>query len=227
MTRRARCLLTGVLLAVAGSGLAGGTALGQDEGDDDGVTVDEGVVAGTTPGTLPLVPVPLGCAAPEPPAVVFLAEVAATDDRTVRFTDVTIRSGELGVFDRGGLVDVRFGYDAQYLDPGERYLVGAAVDPDIGILVSKLAPEPINFAGDEIIGVSEDDVICPEFEDPILTLTPMGMPVETGLLDNLLEDRTRLAATVIVPFGIAVAVIFLVALLRVSAGAFLHSIRRR
>ena len=55
----------------------------------------------------------------------------------------------------------------------------------------------------------------------------MGMPVETGLLDNLLEDRTRLAATVIVPFGIAVAVIFLVALLRVSAGAFLRSIRRR
>lgn len=215
------------LLAATGA-LVPGTVLAQEEPPaDDGVTVDEGVVAGTTPGTLPLVPVPLGCAAPDSPDVVFLGEVAATDDRTVRFTDVTVRAGELGSFDRGGLVDVRFGYDAQYLDPGERFLVGAEIDPDIGILVSKLAPEPINFAGDEIIGVSEDDVICPDFEDPILTLTPIGMEVETGLLDNLVEDRTRLAATVVVPFAIVVAVIFLLALLRVSAAGFLRSLRRR
>ena len=215
-----------VSLAIAllvASSLASSVAVAQDEPPAD----DGGVVAGTTPGTLPLVPVPLGCAAPAAPDVVFLGEVAATDDRTVRFTDVTVRSGELGSFDRGGLVDVRFGYDAQYLDPGERYLVGAEIDPDIGILVSKLAPEPVNFAGDEIIGVSEDDVICPDFEDPILTLTPIGMDVETGLLDNLLEDRTRLAATVIVPFAIVVAVIFLLALLRVSAAGFLRSLRRR
>ena len=215
-----------VSLAIAllvASSLASSVALAQDEPPAD----DGGVVAGTTAGTLPLVPVPLGCAAPAVPDVVFLGEVAATDDRTVRFTDVTVRAGELGAFDRGGLVDVRFGYDAQYLDPGERYLVGAEIDPDIGILVSKLAPEPVNFAGDEIIGVSEDDVICPDFEDPILTLTPIGMEVETGLLDNLLEDRTRLAATVIVPFAIVVAVIFLLALLRVSAAGFLRSLRRR
>ena len=101
------------LLAATGA-LVPGTLLAQEEPPaDDGVTVDEGVVAGTTPGTLPLVPVPLGCAAPDSPDVVFLGEVAATDDRTVRFTDVTVRSGELGSFDRGGLVDVRFGYDAQ------------------------------------------------------------------------------------------------------------------
>ena len=212
-----------IALFVAAGLLVSGAAFAQDEPPAD----DGGVVAGTTPGTLPLVPVPLGCAAPEPPDVVFVGEVAATDDRTVRFTEVTVRAGALGAFDRGGLVDVRFGYDAQYLDPGDRYLVGAEVDPDIGILVSKLAPEPINFAGDEIIGVSEDDVICPDFEDPIVTLTPIGMEVETGLLDNFLEDRTRLAATVIVPFGIVVAVIFLVALLRVSAAGFLRSLRRR
>ena len=53
------------------------------------------------------------------------------------------------------------------------------------------------------------------------------MEVETGLLDNLVEDRTRLAATGVVPFAIVVAVIFLLALLRVSAAGFLRSLRRR
>jgi hypothetical protein len=91
--------------------------------------------------------------------------------------------------------------------------------------VSRITPEVVDFAGDEIVGVSEDDVVCPDEEDPVVTLLVDGSPVPTPLVGAFLDARRRLAASVIIPALVVVAVIFLVAMLRVSTEGFVDSLR--
>ena len=176
-------------------------------------------------GATPLVPVPLGCPPWAVADAVFVGTVTARDDRTVRFAETTLRAGELGAVGVAGIVDVRYGIDAQYLDVGGRYLVGVAEHPDLGLLVSSLGPEPVDFAGDEIIGVSEDDVVCPPVEDPVVTLRLDGTAVSTPLLGPFVEARSRLLASLVVPAVVAFAVVFLLALLRVSTTGVIESLR--
>lgn len=195
------------------------TALAQ--GDDGGVVVDES----PTVDTLPLVEVPQGCAPWAVTDIVFTGVVTATDARTARFADLSIRWGELPGIDESGTVDIRYGIDVQYLTEGERYLVGASLHPDLGIPVSRITPEVVDFAGDEIVGVSEDDVVCPDEEDPVVTLLVDGSPVPTPLVGAFLDARPRLAASVIIPALVVAAVIFLVAMLRVSTEGFVDSLR--
>ena len=132
-----------------------------------------------TPVTLPLVPVPVGCTAPALPHIVFVGKVVDRDFRSVRFEIEQIRAGQAAPFASDNQIDVRYGLDAQYLHDGERYLVSAPVDPDLGLLVSRVTPVVANFGGDEVIGVSESDVNCPAFEDPLRTLHLDGTPVES------------------------------------------------
>ena len=125
--------------------------------------------------TLPLVPVPQGCAAPTLPHIVFVGKVVDRDYRSVRFEIEQIRAGRPDPFSSGDLIDVRYGLDAQYLDDGGRYLVSAPrSSPELGFLVSRVAEPIADFGGDEVIGVSESDVNCPEFEDPMRTLNIDG-----------------------------------------------------
>ena len=180
---------------------------------------------GSDTASTPLVPVPLGCPPWAIADAVFAGTVTARDDRTVRFAEIALRSGDLGVVGSSGIVDVRYGIDAQYLDVGERYLVGVAEHPDLGLLVSSLGPEPVDFAGDEIIGVSEDDVVCPRAEDPVVTLLLDGSAVPTPLLGPFVEARSRLVASLAVPAAVAFTVVFLLALLRVSTTGVIESLR--
>lgn len=173
----------------------------------------------------PLVPVPLGCPPWAIADAVFAGTVTARDDRTVRFAEIAVRAGDLGAVGTAGIVDVRYGIDAQYLDVGERYLVGVAEHPDLGLLVSSLGPEPVDFAGDEIIGVSEDDVVCPRAEDPVVTLRLDGTSVPTQLLGPFVESRSRLVASLAIPAVVAFVVVFLLALLRVSTTGVIESLR--
>ncbi|MGA1035287.1 MAG: hypothetical protein ACO3VI_08235 [Ilumatobacteraceae bacterium] len=194
---------------------------GSAQDGDDGVVVD----VSETAMTLPLVEVPLGCAPWEVADVVFTGVVAATDSRTARFADLSIRWGDLPGLDPDGTVDIRYGIDVQYLIEGERYLIGASVHPDLGLAYSRVTPEVVDFAGDEIVGVSEDDVVCPEAEDPIVTLMFDGSPVPTPLLGSFLAERSRLVAALVIPAFVVAVVIFLLAMLRVSTEGFVESLR--
>ena len=124
-----------------------------------------------------------------------------------------------------GTIDIRFGYDAQYVNEGETYLVGAYQHPDLGILSSKLTESPVDFAGDEIVGVSENDVVCPDPEDPIMTLNVDGTSVDFSIVDPMLSERSNIAAALLVPFTIVMGVIFLLAMLRLSSQSLFASLR--
>jgi hypothetical protein len=178
--------------------------------------------------TLPLVPVPLGCTAPEPPHVVFVGQVVDRDARAVRFLIESVRDGDPAPYSADGLIDVRYGLDAQYLDDGERYLVGTGLDPDLGVLVSRIDDPIEDFGGDEVLGVSDSDVDCPEFEDPIRTLHLDGSAIEGGVLAPFLGARVRIVAAVMVPLVVAFGAVFLLASLRLSlAGMYRGIVRPR
>ncbi|NBS30047.1 MAG: hypothetical protein EBS76_05920, partial [Actinobacteria bacterium] len=81
------------------------------EPDDDAVVVED---VETAP-TRPLVEVPVGCEPWQLADVVFIGSVVASDSKTVRFTDITVRAGDDTLISAGGTVDIRFGYDAQYV----------------------------------------------------------------------------------------------------------------
>ena len=153
--------------------------------------------------TLPLVPVPVGCTAPPLPHIVFVGKVVDRDFRSVRFEIEQIRAGQAAPFASDNEIDVRYGLDAQYLHDGERYLVSAPVDPDLGLLVSRVTPVVANFGGDEVIGVSESDVNCPAFENPLRTLHLDGTPIEADPLKPFLDSRVRILGAVLVPIAVA------------------------
>jgi hypothetical protein len=182
---------------------------------ESGVT---GVAGEPTPVTLPLIPVPVGCDAPATPHVVFVGRVVDRDYRTIRFDIERVRGGRPEPFAAGNVLDVRYGLDAQYLEDGERYLVSAPVHPDLGFLVSRIAPPVEDFGGDEVIGVSESDVNCPVIEDPTLTLHVDGTLIEGGVLRPLRGARPRIVGAVLVPLAVGFGVIFVLALLRLAIG---------
>jgi hypothetical protein len=187
-------------------------------------TPGEGVPAPST--TLPaevtrLVPVPRGCDAPPLPDIVFVGELVDRDFRDARFDVDTVRAGDAEQFFVGGRIDVRYGSDVEYLEPGEVYLVAARRDPDLGMLASQIREPTPAFGGDDVVGVAEADVDCPLLEDPVRTLRPDGTTVESGVFAPLLEERGRLLGAIALPVGIAFAVVFGLALVFGSLrGAF-------
>ncbi len=193
--------------------------------DEDGGSVSD-IDETPTPVSLPLIPVPTGCTPPQQPHVVFLGTVVRRDNRTIRFRIDDIRAGRtfpFGAINRRGdeEIDVRYGLDAQYLHDGEQYLVGAVVDLDLGYLVSRTSEPTPNFGGDEVIGVSETDVACPDYEDPKTTLHPDGTPVEGSMLKPFFDAKLRIVGALLLPFGLAMAAIFVLASMRLSVeGAY-------
>ncbi len=240
-----RCLAIGVL-ATGGLLLAGPTAHAAPPDDsvpdesvpDDSVpeptipddVVDEaGVVSGGTGGdspsvTLPVVPVPVGCAAPQLPHIVFTGSVIDRDFRSVRFQIDQVRAGQGAPFSLGSQIDVRYGLDTQYLEDGERYLVAAIVDPDLGLLVSHVTDPIEHFGGDEVIGVSETDIDCPEFEDPARTLRLDGTPIDGDMLEPFFSARIQLLGAILIPLGVAAAMIFALAALRLSVSGIFRGV---
>lgn len=202
----------------------------QEEPPPDSVPEDlQGDVTGGAatdgpPATLPLIPVPTGCSAPQLPHIVFVGEVVNRDYRTIRFEIEQIRNGRSDPFALGDRIDVRYGLDTQYLDNGESYLVAAVVDPDLGLLVSRVS-EPIeNFGGDEVIGVSETDVDCPDFEDPMRTLHLDGTPIDASVIQPFLDARVRIVSALVLPFALALGAIFVLAMFRLSVSGLYRSV---
>jgi hypothetical protein len=174
----------------------------------------DSVLPTTTPGTLPLVLVPSSCTSPPPPELVFVGTLVERDFRTGRFEIVQVRAGDATPFSVGGLVDVRYGIDVEYLDVGTAYLVSARRDPVLGLLASKIRePAPL-LGGDDVVGVAESDVECPRLDDPIRTLLPDGSSIDSAVLAPLSEHSTQLFAAILIPIAVAFGIVFLLATLR-------------
>ena len=168
------------------------------------------------PGSL--VQAPAGCLVPAPADVAFIGTVVGKDEfvqkGTVRYRIDQVRAGNASPYSVDGVIDVRYGPDSQYLELESQYLVAAAVDPRIGALGSKVAPEALLFGGDAVVGLEDTEVECPVIDDPVMTLNLDGTPIESGLLKPFFEDKWLLLATIGVPAAIVAVVLVGLVLLR-------------
>jgi hypothetical protein len=166
-----------------------------------------------------LIPVPLGCPTPDPAAVAFVGTMIGKDDvtQTVRFRIDQLRAGSAAPWAIDGLIDVRYGSDYRFLRADEQYLVGAARDPEYGVLSSRVRPVEPLFGGNAVIGVDDTAVECPIIDDPVQTLHVDGTSVDSGVLTLLFEDRRLLLATLAVPVALAAAALLSFAMLKLLA----------
>lgn len=154
------------------------------------------------------VAIPDGCAEPALPDVVFVGTVETTDYRTARFRIDQLRAGAVDAFSADGLIDIRYGIDAKFLADGQQYLVGASLDPSVGVLVSKVAAAAPLFGGDQVIGRTESESECPELTDPVRTLLTNGRPVDSGIVRPMREASGSVVRSLALPL-IAAGVIIL------------------
>ena len=178
-----------------------------------------------------LVAVPTGCEPVALPDVVFVGTLLETGTpsgapqesayQTGRFRVDQARAGEVGRYAYDGVVDVRFGTDAKFLEDGEQYLIGASFDEEAAALVSKVRePEP-SFGGDEVIGAAENDVSCPDIEDPVRAMRIDGTPIDAGVISPLTGAKRGILRSMLLPLAIAFAVLFVLVSLRwLITGAF-------
>ena len=154
-----------------------------------------------------LVTVPTGCATPPGEQVVFTGTMVLGDTSTARFAIQSLRSGSAAGFEVGGLIDVRYGDEVRFLDVDTTYIVGAGIDPVTGVLASKVrAPAPL-FGGNEIAGVGNSDVECPQLSDPVRTLSADGTSVESGVLTPMKNAKGDIVRALLQPVGVAFLVL--------------------
>lgn len=173
----------------------------------------------------PLIVAPAGCKAPPAPVAVFLGTLADSDSTTARFAVEQIRAGSLDGYAVETIVDVRYEDDIRFLRPGQQYLVGAAPDPVLGVLRSKVRLPALLFGGDAVIGVNDTDVRCPRFEDGVKTLRADGTEVDTGVLAPLKDAKRSLLKAVLKPLGIAIAILVLLTAAKLLIFAMVRAVR--
>lgn len=180
------------------------------------------------PAQGPLVVVPSGCVAPTPARAVFVGRLTNTDEppTTARFVLLTLLAGDVDGYTGGNLVDVHYGDETRFLTIGQRYVVGVAVDPTTGLLVSTVREAAPLFGGDAVIGADDSDIDCPRVEDPIRTLHSDGSAVDTGVLTPLHGEGPALLSAVARPFFVAFAVLLLLVLVKHSIFAVGASLRQ-
>ena len=175
----------------------------------------------------PLVAVPAGCVAPPSPVAVFVGTLAAADSTTGRFAVEQIRAGSLDGYAANTIVDVRYDDDIRFLHTGEQYLVGAARDPLLGVLRSKVRlPAPL-FGGDAVIGVNDTDLHCPRVEDGVKTLLVDGRGVDSGVLAPLKTAKKTMLKAVLKPLGIAFGILVVLASIKLLVFAMVRAARER
>jgi hypothetical protein len=172
-----------------------------------------------------LIPVPAGCAAPDVEQAVFIGTLTVADANTARFSVEQVRSGSVEGFVVDGLIDIRYGDETRFLEAGRRYIVGAGLDPELGVLASTVrTPSPL-FGGNEIAGVDNGDVTCPDVESPIRTLLDDASSVESGVLSPLKGAGTDILRAVLEPVGVAFVVLLGLVLVKHLVFALGRSLR--
>jgi hypothetical protein len=172
----------------------------------------------------PATTLPPGCSGPPPPHATFTGElvavgpVADSKDLIARFRVADMISGTLDGFEGGGLVDVDYARDVRFLRVGERYLVAADVSPDAPRLISKARIPPPLFGDNQVVGVN-DGVICPPFDDLVVTRLVDGTAIDVGVLSPLLSNKGKIGGAIARPALVAfLALVGLVALKRLLIG---------
>lgn len=162
----------------------------------------------------PLVLVPAGCPTPPIASVVFVATLVAKDKKTARYRVESIRAGGAASYIVTGLTDVRYDDETQYLDVGERYLVGAVPATASGSLTSKVRATPQLFGGNAVIGLTEKNTKCPVTEDPVRTLRFDGSEVQSSLFTGLKNAKREIVMAFVQPAAVAFGIVLALATIR-------------
>lgn len=169
----------------------------------------------TTTTTLPsaVTTVPEGCALPPEAQAVFTGLLTKTDPVTATFTVTQMRAGSLEGYSSGAVVEVRYGADVKFLEVGQSYIVGVALDPVTQKLSSTVKDPADLFGGNEVAG---GGVECPKFEAAARTLHTDGTSIDSGVFSNALGEPVRLLAALVLPS--ALVFVLLLALVWVRRG---------
>jgi hypothetical protein len=87
-------------------------------------------------------------------------------------------------------------------------------------------PAPL-FGGDAVIGVNDTDLHCPRVEDAVKTLLVDGRGVDTGVLAPLNTAKKSLLKAVVRPFGVAFAILLVLASIKLIVFAMVRAARER
>ncbi len=155
----------------------------------------------------PLAVLPAGCVAPSPPVAVFEGEITDAVATTARFRVTRVLAGSLQGYQYRDVVDVRFGDETRFLQVGSSYVVGVGLASADGALVSTVREAAPLFGGDAVVGLNDNDIDCPTFDDPVRTLQPDGSSVDTGVLAPLRGNGSSLLGAVLRPLGVAMLVL--------------------
>jgi hypothetical protein len=176
-------------------------------------------------GRYPLMLVPPGCEAPALPEVVFVGTVVQRDFRTVRWEIRQVRAGDPEAFGPGQQVDVRYGLDGQFLEVGEDYLVSTRREPFIGVLVSQVSVTPELFGGADVVGLAPTQVTCPPTVDVARTFHTDGAEISTTLFSTMAAERTQVLGALLIPVLAMMALVFVLALVKVTLRQMLREPR--
>jgi hypothetical protein len=155
----------------------------------------------------PLIPVPAGCPEQVTEQAVFVGSLIIADAVTGRFRVEQVKSGSVEGFAVVGMIDVYYGDEVRFLDVDQRYIVGAAVDPELRRLASTVRePAPL-FGGNEIAGLDDADVECPSVESPVRTLSADTTSVESGVLTPLKDAKGKILRAILEPVGAALVIL--------------------
>lgn len=227
----------GATPVVAAAGTEGGTEPAPEPSVEGTVTPVTGSLggdgsvggsgsAGGVPGAAgPLVVVPAGCATPPAAAAVFDGIVTALSVDSARFEVQRLLAGSLSTYEVApDVVDVVYGEETRFLTLGQRYIVGARSDATRLLYSAVDDPTPL-FGGDAVIGLNDSDIDCPHVDDPVRTLLPDGTPVEASLLTPLHGARSELLRAIVLPVGVAVAVLLALVVVKHLVFAFGRALR--
>lgn len=174
--------------------------------------------------------VPASCTTPPPLRTVFVGEVTNIEANFVLYEVVSERYGTVVDLLRNGVLTVRYPIDdVKYLEAGEQFLVGAIAAPsgirgDTPVLESKVQVPPDMFGGDAVAAVQR--VSCPDYEDPVRTLQVNGDDIDTGILRPLTSDRAGLLRVALVPLGVGLGLLFLLAATRFLITGAMRGMRK-
>ncbi len=169
--------------------------------------------------------VPVGCPPAPVSQAVFVGKVKVLDATQALFELVRLRSGSLAGYSTevpnidGTVVTevgIYYGRDVKFLEVGDSYLVGTALDATTGRIYSRVTEEAPLFGGNEVADINNSGVVCPNFADVARTLNVDGSSVESGVLSGLSGESDRVVLAVVVPAGLVLLGLVTLVLIRRS-----------
>jgi len=192
--------------------------------EQGGVSVPTSVVSvSTVPSATTTVPV--GCPPAPVSQAVFVGKVKVLDATQALYELVRLRSGSLAGYSTevpnvdGTVVTevgIYYGRDVKFLEVGDSYLVGTALDATTGRIFSRVTEEAPLFGGNEVADINNSGVVCPNFADVARTLNVDGTSVESGVLSGLSGESDRIILALVIPAGLVLLGLVTLVLIRRS-----------